>query len=280
MRHLSVRAPAALTAVLAVLVLSPMTIAWGAQPVDELALGLDWADDGECVDATKALTLSYTRKGDMLDAYANLRQKPSGGDCTQQSRSYTLELEYRYPLGTIVGVEWQGFGKFGADRQSFRAPYAIVGSDPRPDGSLEAMMLRAGSRESVSGIVGGGAEFGPVAVGFGYNVEETAWSDGTTGNTFHVDVGTELDLLGGVLEVAADADLDADHMYGSARGIWRRDIPGTALGFNLGIYHDWGRREVAPDAPDMLAFLGEEWALQGPGADTATRVGLEVSFDI
>lgn len=252
-----------------------------ANAKDRLELGLNWADDGSCSEATESLALTYLHESDAIDkVYARILQKPSGGNCLVENTTGTLEVEKRFPLAKRGTIEWQGVAKFLADVRSFSAPYNRVGGSLRPDGAPYTYVLPAGQLDTWSGVLGAGAEIAGFDLALGFNVEPVCFSDGSCERTLHVAVGTEFNVLGGALEVAVDLDTDGSNRFGSARTVWRQNIENTVLGLTVGVYHDYGLRAIMPDAPATIMHNGDEYALEGPGVDSATRLGIDLAFKI
>lgn len=244
---------------------------------ERLEVGLDWADDSSCSESTESIALTYIHESDVIDLVrAYVRQAPSGGNCLKENTTADMEVVKKFPLNKGQRVVWSGVAKFTANVRSVSDFYY----DPEKGIDSRHYALPVGSETNWNGVLGAGVEIGIWELTFGAGVVPTDFVDGP-GRTVHAAIGTEIMLLGGVLEVAADIDTDGSRSFGSNRIEWRQDLADRFVALTVGFYHDWGLGEILPPGPAVYLDAGgahDGWAAVGTGINTAKRAGVKLAF--
>ena len=255
-----------------------------AAPEHEERMGFAWThlNDGGCDVAANTLTGSYTREAAVYDVYGMVRTGPSGGDCRRNASAFTIAVERRY----AIGGGFSAVAKFGADRRSTAAAYALVDSAgevlARPDGmASDPVTLPAGSMETVGGYLGVTTpEFAGLRLTGAFNVVPVDWvKDGMveSGYAGHVAAAYE---VGSGFDLSAQADFalaDFAHWYGGTRASWRPNVPGR-LGLEVSADYSFGLTAVDGGEPMEQTFAGLPVVLQGAPRDTAFSVSIGVAF--
>ena len=248
-----------------------------ADPVEErLGFRWDYLDDGGCPVASNAVSGTYDRESEVYDVHAMVRTQPSGGDCRVQATAYTVQVERRY----AIRGGWEAVAKFGADRRSVAAPYAIVDSAgrilARPDGGpSDPVTLPAGSAETLGGYLGVSRTFGDLRATAAVNVVPVDWSTEPDSIAAHIAASYD---LGDFLDVDASADIGRD-WYGSARASWRRSVAGR-IGVEVSGGYAWGLTSVDAGVPVSQTFAALPVTLQGPARDTSFFAGVGVTIGL
>lgn len=254
----------------------PAPVVQAPDPIEErLGFAIGYTDDGGCRIPAKTLSGSYAREADNHTAHAVVRTAPSGGDCERAATSFGLSIERRYE----IGGGFQAVAKFGADRRSTAAGYALVGADgevlARPDGApSDPVVLPSGSADTIGGYLGiSRALGGGVRATLAGNVVPVDWSAEEDSFAAHIAIAWD---YGDTFDLAASADVGRD-WYGAARASWRPITPGR-IGIEISADFGWGLNSVDSGAPAEQTFAGLPVVLQGAPRDTATNVAVGITF--
>ena len=242
---------------------------------ERLGFALGYVNDGGCAVPSKTLSGSYARESADRDIYAAVRTAPSGGDCETNATSFSLAIERRYALG----AGWDGVAKFGADRRSVSAPYALVDAGgavvTRPDGNpSDPVTLPAGSRDTVGGYLGVSREIaGGFRVTGAFNVVPVTWATAEDSFAGHFAVAWD---HGNTFDLQTWADIGRD-WFGAARASWR---PATSarIGVEISAEHAWGLNSIDGGEPAAQTFAGLPVAIQGAARDHSTAVAIGITF--
>lgn len=239
-----------------------------------LDLSYAWADNGSCSEATETLALTFTGETGLLEAYADVRQAPAGGDCREQGLAGTLELRVPWVVNPGAEVEWGALALFEAHRYSVHGTYALAGGELRADGRpAHPVVLPAGTVDAWDAVLGASAAWRGLTVELGAGLVPRDWADGEISHTAHLGLGAELPLLWGTVEVATAVDTDfRGHAFSAHRLVWR---PETGwIGLSVGLHHERGLAQLANEAPPEAEFYGLRAVLVDGIAlqDEATRI--------
>ena len=255
---------------------APAVAAAPAPEIEErMGFGLAYLNDGGCAVAGKSLRGSYSREAAESDIYAQVRTAPSGGNCEVNATSFSLAVERRYEIAS----GWSAMAKFGADRRSTSAPYAIVDGDgmvlTRADGApSDPVTLPAGAADTIGAYLGvASPDFSGFRLTVAGNVVPVDWAAEDDGLVAHLAVSYD---VGDGFDLDAWVDVGRDH-YGAARASWRPSVAGK-IGLEITAGYDWGLTAVDDGAAFRQTFAGLAAHKQGPARDHATHVAVGISF--
>ena len=251
-------------------------VAAAAPEIEErMGFGFAYFDDGGCAVAGKSLTGTYAREAASHDVRALVRTAPSGGNCEVNATSFSLAVERRYE----IAAGWSAVAKFGADRRSTSAPYAIVDGAgnvlTRPDGApSDPVTLPAGAADTIGGYLGfTSPDWSGVRITLAGGVVPVDWASEEDSIAAHFAISYD---YGNSFDLDAWADIGRD-WYGAARASWRPTVAGRS-GVEISAGFDWGLTAVDDGAPIEQTFAGLPVHKQGPARDHATSVGVAITF--
>ena len=228
-----------------------------------------YIDDGSCPEAPVFLEGEYSRVGQPLEAYGSLRVAPSGGDCRQNSTSYTVDLERSFD----IAGSWDALAKFSADERSFAAPYAqVIGGqvDLRPDGQAAfPVFLPAGTAKTLTAGLGLSRSFGIGEVDLAVNLVPVDWSEHGPGQTLHLALNKHWDQW--EFGVAVDVGRGS---FGDARLIYRQGVA------QIKADCAWGLNSIYDGAPAFQVVREARFMAAGAPQDYRCGLGVGLTWDL
>ena len=238
-------------------------------------------DDGSCEEIIPDVSGEFNYDDSDLIVYGRVRTGASGGDCTQESLSYTVDAEYHFELDH----GWSAITKFSADKRSSSAGYAELeaGEDSpirtRADGgAFLPITLPAGAAETVGAYLGVSRNFavggGNLQIDLAGNVAPVDWADAEDSRAVHIALSLDdIEVLGGAVEIDYAIDVGEDS-YGDARISWTRGL------LNLGVQYAFGLNAVDNGAPPKQEILGRWYGQPSAPQDTSLTTSIGVRIEL
>ena len=247
---------------------------------DTAAFAYTYLDDGGCKRAGHTYSGQYDHddKANRRNVTGYVRAAPTGGDCTQEGLTYSIDVEQGFAWRP--GIE--GFVKFMADSRSVSGPYALGdgmgGVLLRPDGMpYFGTILPAGKRETVAAALGASFLRGPCELDAGFNIVPVDWSSGDKGRTVHLGLSCERKVRGAMVELTANADVGEGAFWDLVLSV-DREFADSRFGVGVALRYAGGLNDLAGGEPDMQTVGGAPFMLIGAPEDRV--LGIEARITV